>query len=229
MPLEKVRKVMKIAKGPSSLETPIGDEEDSHLGDFIEDKNAVIPVDAAIQANLKETVTRVLASLTPREERVLRMRFGIGMNTDHTLEEVGQQFSVTRERIRQIEAKALRKLKHPSRSRKMRSFLDQYGSFSFCYEKRGANPHPVTSYLHTGAKPVGDSEFAPCGAWHRNIAWIANWQDGRTPPAIYPICGEPLPTSMVQRATAIHQQAGRSEEQTSELQSLMRNAHAASC
>jgi len=125
MPLEKVRKVMKIAKEPISLETPIGDEEDSHLGDFIEDKNAVIPVDAAIQANLKETVTRVLASLTPREERVLRMRFGIGMNTDHTLEEVGQQFSVTRERIRQIEAKALRKLKHPSRSRKMRSFLDQ--------------------------------------------------------------------------------------------------------
>ena len=125
MPLDKVRKVMKIAKEPISLETPIGDEEDSHLGDFIEDKNAVIPVDAAIQANLKETVTRVLASLTPREERVLRMRFGIGMNTDHTLEEVGQQFSVTRERIRQIEAKALRKLKHPSRSRKMRSFLDQ--------------------------------------------------------------------------------------------------------
>ncbi|MGN6690154.1 MAG: RNA polymerase sigma factor RpoD [Sphingopyxis sp.] len=125
MPLENVRKVMKIAKEPISLETPIGDEEDSHLGDFIEDKNAVIPVDAAVQSNLKETVTRVLASLTPREERVLRMRFGIGMNTDHTLEEVGQQFSVTRERIRQIEAKALRKLKHPSRSRKMRSFLDQ--------------------------------------------------------------------------------------------------------
>ena len=125
MPLDKVRKVMKIAKEPISLETPIGDEEDSHLGDFIEDKNAIIPVDAAIQSNLKETVTRVLASLTPREERVLRMRFGIGMNTDHTLEEVGQQFSVTRERIRQIEAKALRKLKHPSRSRKMRSFLDQ--------------------------------------------------------------------------------------------------------
>ena len=125
MPLEKVRKVMKIAKEPISLETPIGDEEDSHLGDFIEDKNAIIPIDAAIHANLKETVTRVLASLTPREERVLRMRFGIGMNTDHTLEEVGQQFSVTRERIRQIEAKALRKLKHPSRSRKMRSFLDQ--------------------------------------------------------------------------------------------------------
>jgi len=124
MPLEKVRKVMKIAKEPISLETPIGDEEDSHLGDFIEDKNAVIPLDAAIHGNLKETVTRVLASLTPREERVLRMRFGIGMNTDHTLEEVGQQFSVTRERIRQIEAKALRKLKHPSRSRKMRSFLD---------------------------------------------------------------------------------------------------------
>lgn len=124
MPLEKVRKVMKIAKEPISLETPIGDEEDSHLGDFIEDKNAIIPIDAAIHANLRETTTRVLASLTPREERVLRMRFGIGMNTDHTLEEVGQQFSVTRERIRQIEAKALRKLKHPSRSRKLRSFLD---------------------------------------------------------------------------------------------------------
>ena len=125
MPLEKVRKVMKIAKEPISLETPIGDEEDSQLGDFIEDKNAVLPLDSAIQENLKETTTRVLSSLTPREERVLRMRFGIGMNTDHTLEEVGQQFSVTRERIRQIEAKALRKLKHPSRSRKLRSFLDQ--------------------------------------------------------------------------------------------------------
>jgi RNA polymerase primary sigma factor len=124
MPLEKVRKVLKIAKEPISLETPIGDEEDSHLGDFIEDRNAVLPIDAAIQSNLRETTTRVLASLTPREERVLRMRFGIGMNTDHTLEEVGQQFSVTRERIRQIEAKALRKLKHPSRSRKLRSFLD---------------------------------------------------------------------------------------------------------
>ncbi len=124
LPLEKVRKVMKIAKEPISLETPIGDEEDSHLGDFIEDKSAILPVDAAIQSNLRETTTRVLASLTPREERVLRMRFGIGMNTDHTLEEVGQQFSVTRERIRQIEAKALRKLKHPSRSRKLRSFLD---------------------------------------------------------------------------------------------------------
>ena len=124
MPLEKVRKVLKIAKEPISLETPIGDEEDSHLGDFIEDKNAVLPLDAAIQANLRETTTRVLASLTAREERVLRMRFGIGVNTDHTLEEVGQQFSVTRERIRQIEAKALRKLKHPSRSRKLRSFLD---------------------------------------------------------------------------------------------------------
>ncbi len=124
MPLEKVRKVLKIAKEPISLETPIGDEEDSHLGDFIEDKNAVQPLEAAIQANLRETTTRVLASLTAREERVLRMRFGIGMNTDHTLEEVGQQFSVTRERIRQIEAKALRKLKHPSRSRKLRSFLD---------------------------------------------------------------------------------------------------------
>ncbi len=124
MPLEKVRKVMKIAKEPISLETPIGDEEDSQLGDFIEDKNAILPLESAIQSNLKETTTRVLASLTPREERVLRMRFGIGMNTDHTLEEVGQQFSVTRERIRQIEAKALRKLKHPSRSRKLRSFLD---------------------------------------------------------------------------------------------------------
>jgi RNA polymerase primary sigma factor len=124
MPLEKVRKVLKIAKEPISLETPIGDEEDSHLGDFIEDKNAVQPLDSAIQGNLRETTTRVLATLTPREERVLRMRFGIGMNTDHTLEEVGQQFSVTRERIRQIEAKALRKLKHPSRSRKLRSFLD---------------------------------------------------------------------------------------------------------
>jgi RNA polymerase primary sigma factor len=124
MPLEKVRKVLKIAKEPLSLETPIGDEEDSHLGDFIEDKNAILPIDAAIQSNLRETTTRVLASLTPREERVLRMRFGIGMNTDHTLEEVGQQFSVTRERIRQIEARALRKLKHPSRSRILRSFLD---------------------------------------------------------------------------------------------------------
>src|SRR5678809_1130735 len=124
MPLERVRKVLKIAKEPISLETPIGDEEDSHLGDFIQDPNVVLPIDAAIQANLRETTTRVLATLTPREERVLRMRFGIGMNTDHTLEEVGQQFSVTRERIRQIEAKALRKLKHPSRSRKLRSFLD---------------------------------------------------------------------------------------------------------
>ncbi len=124
MPLEKVRKVLKIAKEPISLETPIGDEEDSHLGDFIEDKNAVQPLEAATLTNLREVTTRVLATLTPREERVLRMRFGIGMNTDHTLEEVGQQFSVTRERIRQIEAKALRKLKHPSRSRKLRSFLD---------------------------------------------------------------------------------------------------------
>ena len=124
MPLEKVRKILKIAKEPVSLETPVGDEDDSQLGDFIEDKNALLPIDATIQSNLRETCTRVLASLTPREERVLRMRFGIGMNTDHTLEEVGQQFSVTRERIRQIEAKALRKLKHPSRSRKLRSFLD---------------------------------------------------------------------------------------------------------
>jgi RNA polymerase primary sigma factor len=124
MPLEKVRKVLKIAKEPISLETPIGDEENSHLGDFIEDRNAVLPIDAAVQSNLREMTTRVLASLTPREERVLRMRFGIGMNTDHTLEEVGQQFSVTRERIRQIEAKAIRKLRHPSRSRQLRSFLD---------------------------------------------------------------------------------------------------------
>jgi RNA polymerase primary sigma factor len=124
MPLEKVKRVLKIAKEPISLDTPIGDEEDSHLGDFIPDSNAVMPVEAAIQSNLKEMITRTLSSLTPREERVLRMRFGIGMNTDHTLEEVGQQFSVTRERIRQIEAKALRKLKHPSRSRAMRAFLD---------------------------------------------------------------------------------------------------------
>ncbi|GHU12243.1 RNA polymerase sigma factor RpoD [Alphaproteobacteria bacterium] len=124
MPVEKVRKVLKIAKEPISLESPIGDEEDSHLGDFIEDKNIALPVESAVNSNLRETTTLVLASLTPREERVLRMRFGIGMNTDHTLEEVGQQFSVTRERIRQIEAKALRKLKHPSRSRKLKSFLD---------------------------------------------------------------------------------------------------------
>jgi RNA polymerase primary sigma factor len=124
MPVEKVRKVLKIAKEPVSLETPVGDEEDSSLGDFIEDKNALLPVDAAVHSNLRETTTRVLSSLTPREERVLRMRFGIGMNTDHTLEEVGQQFNVTRERIRQIEAKALRKLKHPTRSKKLRSFLD---------------------------------------------------------------------------------------------------------
>src|SRR5690606_31427197 len=122
---DKVRKVMKIAKEPVSLETPVGDEDGSFLGDFIEDKNALLPLDAAINSNLREITTRVLATLTPREERVLRMRFGIGMNTDHTLEEVGQQFSVTRERIRQIEAKALRKLKHPSRSRKMRGFLNQ--------------------------------------------------------------------------------------------------------
>jgi RNA polymerase primary sigma factor len=127
MPVEKVRKVMKIAKEPVSLENPVGDEEGSYLGDFIEDKNVLLPIDAAIQANLRETTTRILASLTPREERVLRMRFGIGMNTDHTLEEVGQQFNVTRERIRQIEAKALRKLKHPTRSAKMRSFLGNSG------------------------------------------------------------------------------------------------------
>ena len=137
MPLEKVRKVLKIAKEPLSLETPIGDEEDSHLGDFIEDKNAILPDQAAIAANLRETTTRVLASLTPREERVLRMRFGIGMNTDHTLEEVGQQFSVTRERIRQIEAKALRKLKHPSRSRKLRSFLDDLALLWQIFEGAG--------------------------------------------------------------------------------------------
>jgi RNA polymerase primary sigma factor len=124
MPLEKVRKTLKIAKEPLSLETPVGDEGDSHLGDLIEDKNAVLPIDAAIQSNLRETTTRVLASLTPREERIVRMRFGLGMNSNHTLEEVGKQFSVTRERIRQIEAKALRKLKHPSRSRELRSFLD---------------------------------------------------------------------------------------------------------
>lgn len=124
IPLEKVRKALRIAKEPLSLETPIGDEADSHLGDFIEDKNAILPIDAAIQSNLRETTTRVLASLIPREERILRMRFGIGMNSDHTLEEVGLQFSVTRERIRQIEAKALRKLKHPTRSRVLRSFLD---------------------------------------------------------------------------------------------------------
>ena len=124
MPLEKVRRVLKIAKEPLSLETPMGDEEDSHLGDLIEDKNVILPIDAAIQSNLRENTTRVLASLTPREERVLRMRFGIGVNTDHPLEEIGQQLSVTRERIRQIEAKALRKLKHPSRSRVLRSFLD---------------------------------------------------------------------------------------------------------
>src|SRR5437870_4294799 len=124
MPLEKMRKVLKIAKEPLSMETPVGDEEDSHLGDFIEDKNTILPIDAAIQSSLRETTTRVLASVTPREERVIRMRFGIGMNKDHTLEEVGLQFSVTRERIRQIEAKALRKLKHPSRSRILRSFLD---------------------------------------------------------------------------------------------------------
>ena len=124
MPLERVRQVLKIAKEPLSLETPIGDEEDSHLGDFIEDKSAILPIDAAIQSNLRETTTRVLASLTPREERIVRMRFGIGMNADHTLEEVGQQFSLTRERIRQIEARALRKLKHPSRSSALRSFLN---------------------------------------------------------------------------------------------------------
>jgi RNA polymerase primary sigma factor len=124
MPFERVRKVLKVVKEPLSLESPIGDEGDSHLGDFIEDKNAILPIDAAIQSNLRETTTRVLASLTPREERVLRMRFGIGMNTENTLAVVGQQFSLTRERIRQIEAKALRKLKHPSRSRILRSFLD---------------------------------------------------------------------------------------------------------
>ena len=125
MPLEKVRKVLKIAKEPVSLETPVGDEEDSHLGDFIQDDNAVIPIDAAINSNLRQTTTKILSSLTPREERVLRMRFGIGMNSDHTLEEVGQQFSVTRERIRQIEAKALRKLKHPTRAKLLKSFLEK--------------------------------------------------------------------------------------------------------
>ena len=125
MPVDKIRKVMKIAKEPVSLDAPVGDEEDSSLGDFIADENALQPIDSAIHSNLKETCTRILSSLTPREERVLRMRFGIDMNTDHTLEEVGQQFNVTRERIRQIEAKALRKRKHPSRSKKLRSFLDQ--------------------------------------------------------------------------------------------------------
>ena len=125
MPLDKVKKVLKIAKEPISLETPVGDEEDSSLGDFIEDKNALIPIDAAVKSSLRDTTTRILSSLTPREERVLRMRFGIGMNSDHTLEEVGQQFSVTRERIRQIEAKALRKLKHPTRARKLKTFLDE--------------------------------------------------------------------------------------------------------
>jgi RNA polymerase primary sigma factor len=124
MPIEKVRKVLKIAKEPVSLETPIGDDDDSFLGDFIEDKNAVIPEEAVMQLNLRETTTKILSTLTPREERVLRMRFGIGMSSDHTLEEVGQQFSVTRERIRQIEAKALRKLKHPIRSKKLKSFMD---------------------------------------------------------------------------------------------------------
>ena len=125
MPLDKVKKVLKIAKEPISLETPVGDEEDSSLGDFIEDKNALIPIDVAVKSSLRDTTTRILSSLTPREERVLRMRFGIGMNSDHTLEEVGQQFSVTRERIRQIEAKALRKLKHPTRARKLKTFLDE--------------------------------------------------------------------------------------------------------
>tara|TARA_Y100000590_G_scaffold444555_1_gene575463 strand:- start:247 stop:1629 length:1383 start_codon:yes stop_codon:yes gene_type:complete len=125
MPIDKVKKVLKIAKEPISLETPVGDEEDSSLGDFIEDKNALIPIDAAVKSSLRDTTTRILSSLTPREERVLRMRFGIGMNSDHTLEEVGQQFSVTRERIRQIEAKALRKLKHPTRARKLKTFLDE--------------------------------------------------------------------------------------------------------
>ena len=124
MPLEKVRKTLKIAKEPLSLETPMGEEGDSQLGDLIEDKNAILPIDAAIQSNLRDTTTRVLASLTPREERIVRMRFGLGMNNDHTLEEVGKRFSLTRERIRQIEARALRKLKHPSRSRVLRSFLD---------------------------------------------------------------------------------------------------------
>jgi RNA polymerase primary sigma factor len=124
MPVPKVRKVLRIAKEPVSLETPVGDEEDSQLGDFIEDENVILPSDSAVTSSLRETTTQVLASLTAREERVLRMRFGVGMNTDHTLEEVGNQFNVTRERIRQIEAKALRKLKHPSRSRRLRSFLD---------------------------------------------------------------------------------------------------------
>ena len=182
MPLEKVRKVMKIAKEPISLETPIGDEEDSHLGDFIEDKNAIIPVDAAIQANLKETVTRVLASLTPREERVLRMRFGIGMNTDHTLEEVGQQFSVTRERIRQIEAKALRKLKHPSRSAQdalvprsvscaSRADCSQRGAGRSACWSQCAQPCPGRRSRATRAGPAGHR--------HHVSARAARCDDGR--------------------------------------------------
>ena len=170
MPLEKVRKVLKIAKEPISLETPIGDEEDSHLGDFIEDKNAILPIDAAIQSNLRETTTRVLASLTPREERVLRMRFGIGMNTDHTLEEVGQQFSVTRERIRQIEAKALRKLKHPSRSRKLRCSWTTNPSFHRKNQKRRASGPPFSSRLppRSGARqshPIKKSSAETPSTW----------------------------------------------------------------
>ena len=180
MPLEKVRKVLKIAKEPISLETPVGDEEDSHLGDFIEDKMAILPIDAAIQANLRETTTRVLASLTPREERVLRMRFGIGMNTDHTLEEVGQQFSVTRERIRQIEAKALRKLKHPSRSRKLQELPRQL-TYSRCDADdcscsrhrdpdvlgRLTAPSPLSRALRARQ---GDSSNLRCGCHRRRIA-----------------------------------------------------------
>jgi RNA polymerase sigma factor RpoD-like protein len=165
MPLEKVRKVMKIAKEPISLETPIGDEEDSQLGDFIEDKNAVLPLDSAIQENLKETTTRVLASLTPREERVLRMRFGIGMNTDHTLEEVGQQFSVTRERIRQIEAKALRKLKHPSRSPEAAQFPS--ASRTWACRSTISGRWPMRSATQAGAPISRSSASTPRARWRR--------------------------------------------------------------
>ena len=171
MPLEKVRKVLKIAKEPISLETPIGDEEDSHLGDFIEDKNAILPIDAAIQSNLRETTTRVLASLTPREERVLRMRFGIGMNTDHTLEEVGQQFSVTRERIRQIEAKALRKLKHPSRSQEAAQLPRQLGSVIPGAAQRRDVPGIDPTFWASPACPRSSGlPITGCGRWSRRSA-----------------------------------------------------------
>ena len=174
MPLEKVRKVLKIAKEPLSLETPIGDEEDSHLGDFIEDKNAILPIDAAIQSNLRETTTRVLASLTPREERVLRMRFGIGMNTDHTLEEVGQQFSVTRERIRQIEAKALRKLKHPSRITEAAELPRQ-----LTVARRPLNvPSPLAGEGNT--------------AGSAKLEWVRGQRRRGRRPLTHSLCGEPL-------------------------------------